>query len=76
MSKKYNVKTRAIFNGQPAGSTIVLSEKSAKKYEAMKYVEIISEVKPKSKPKSKPSKKASAKTESKPKKPATKTEEK
>lgn len=62
---KYKVKTAAIFDGQPAGSTIEMDEALAKKYEALKYVEIISEVdsppvKKASAPK-KPAKKASAK---------------
>ena len=46
METKYKVKTAAIFNGQPAGSTIELDESLAKHYEALKYVEIIEEVKP------------------------------
>ena len=43
--KKYKVKTKAIFNGQPVGSIIELDEVTAKKYEALKYLEIIEEVK-------------------------------
>ena len=62
MAKKFKVKTAAVFNGQPPGSTIELDEAIAKKYEAMKYLEIISEVKPKSKP--------AKKAKSAPKKPA------
>ena len=57
MSKKLKVKTNAVFNGQPVGSTIELDEKTARKYEALKYCEVIGEVK-------------SAKKESAPKKPA------
>jgi len=49
MSKRYKVKTAAVFNGQPVGSTIELDESLAKHYEALKYVEIIEEVKPQAK---------------------------
>jgi len=60
MATKYKVKTKAVFNGQPVGSIIELDGKSAKKYEALKYLEIIEEVKPKAKPKRKaPAKKKS-----------------
>lgn len=45
MSKKFKVKTAAVFNGQPVGSIIELDEVTAKKYEALKYLEIIEEVK-------------------------------
>jgi len=66
MSKKYKVKTAAVFNGQPVGSIIELDEATAKKYEALKYLEIIEEVKQtkqaKPKTKSKPKKTATAKT--------------
>lgn len=51
--KKYKAKTKAIFDGQPVGSIIVLEEKIAKKYESLKYLEIIEEVKPKRKSTSK-----------------------
>ena len=61
MATKYKVKTKAVFNGQPVGSTIELDEVTAKKYESLKYLEIIEEIKAKPKP----VKKASA-----PKKPA------
>jgi len=47
--KKYRAKTKAIFNGQPVGSIIELEEKIAKKYESLKYLKIIEEVKPKRK---------------------------
>lgn len=47
MATKYKVKTKAVFNGQPVGSTIELDGKTAKKYEALKYLEIIEEVKAK-----------------------------
>ena len=49
MATKYKVKTKAVFNGQPVGSTIEMDGKSAKKYEALKYLEIIEEVKAKPK---------------------------
>ena len=62
MATKYKVKTKAVFNGQPPGSTVELDEKQAKKYEAMKYVEIISEVKPKPKRKTSTSKKSTSAT--------------
>ena len=55
--KKYRAKTKAIFNGQPVGSIIELDEKIAKKYESLKYLEIIEEVKPKRKSKEKAKKK-------------------
>jgi len=61
MTKKFKVRTAAVFNGQPPGSIIELDEKKAKKYEALKYLEIIEEVKPKPKAKAKPKKKAPAK---------------
>jgi len=47
MATKYKVKTKAVFNGRPVGSTIELDGKTAKKYEALKYLEIIEEVKAK-----------------------------
>lgn len=53
MSKKYRVKTQAVFNGQPVGSFVELDEVTAKKYEALKYLEIIEEVKQAKKPKPK-----------------------
>lgn len=57
---KYKVKTMAVIDRQPVGSTIELDESSAKRLAKMNYVEIIEEVKP-------PVKKASA-----PKKPKAK----
>ena len=45
MAKKYKVKTAAVFNGQPVGSIVELDEVTAKKYEALKYLEIIEEIK-------------------------------
>ena len=73
MARKFKVRTASVFNGTPPGSTIELDEAVAKKYEVMKYLEIIEEVKPKPKPKKKaPAKKpanksttAKKKTESK-----------
>ena len=62
MATKYKVKTKAVFNGQPVGSTIEMDGKSAKKYEALKYLEIIEEIKAKPKP--------AKKAKSAPKKPA------
>jgi len=64
MSKRFKVKTKAVFNGQPVGSTIEVDEDFARKYEALKYLEIIEEIKPKAK--------AQVKKESAPKKPASK----
>ena len=66
MAKKYKVKTAAVFNGQPAGSIIELDESAAKKFEAMKYVKIIEEIKPKPKADEK-GKSAPKKSVSKPK---------
>lgn len=63
MSKKYKVKTAAVFNRQPVGSIIELDEKTAKRYEALKYLEILGEAKP-------------VKKESAPKKPAAKSKSK
>mgnify|MGYP001405689023 CR=1 FL=1 len=57
MAKKYKVKTAAVFDGQPVGSIIELDEATAKKYEALKYLEIVEEVK-QAKPKAKTTKKA------------------
>ena len=62
MATKYKVKTKAVFNGQPVGSTIELDEVTAKKYKSLKYLEIIEEIKPKPKP--------AKKAKSAPKKPA------
>jgi len=52
---KVRVKTKAVFNGQPVGSIVELDEKTAKKYAALKYLEIIEELK-----KPKPAKKVSS----------------
>jgi len=59
MATKFKVKTAAVFNGQPVGSIIELDEVTAKKYEALNYLEIIEEVKQtkQSKPKAKTTKK-------------------
>ena len=74
MSKKFKVKTKAVFNGQPVGSIIELDEVTAKKYESLKYLEIIEEIKPKPKP----TKKATEpkKTDKKPVKKTNKTTDK
>lgn len=72
MAKKFKVKTAAVFDGQPVGTTIELDEKLARKYEALKYLEIIEEVKPKSKPKKSTSKKSSSATKKTEKKSAKK----
>mgnify|MGYP001405690042 FL=1 len=72
MAKKFKVKTAAVFNGQPVGSTIELDEKVARKYEALKYLEIIEEIKPKSKPKKSTSKKSTSATKKTEKKSAKK----
>ena len=63
MPKKYKVKTAAVFNGQPVGTIIELGEATAKRYEALKYLEIIEEVKQakKAKPKPKTTKKTTKK---------------
>ena len=77
METKYKVKTAAIFDGQPAGSTIELDESLAKHYEALKYVEIIEEVKaPVKKSTSATKKPASKRTTSKSKKTEAKSEDK
>jgi len=65
MATKYKVKTKAVFNGQPVGSIIELDEVTANKYEALKYLEIIEEVKPKAKPKRKAPAKKKAETKAK-----------
>ena len=70
--KKYRVKTKAIFNGQPVGSIIELDGVTAKKYEALKYLEIIEEIKAKSKPKKSTSKKSTSATKKTEKKSAKK----
>ena len=67
MAKKYKAKTAAVFNGQPPGSTIEVDEAFARKYEALKYLEIVGEVK-----EQKPKAKADEKGKSAPKKSATK----
>lgn len=67
-----NVKVKtigAVFNGQPIGSTIELSEVEAKHYEKLGYVEVIKE-KPKATPK------ADEKGKSAPKKSASKSKPK
>lgn len=64
MAKKFRVETvGAIVDGHPVGSTIELSEGTAKRLETLKYVKINEEVKP-------------VKKESAPKKPATSSKDK
>jgi len=58
MRTKYKVKTKAVFNGQPVGSIIELDEKTAKRYEALKYLVILEEAKPAKKATSAPKKTA------------------
>jgi len=73
MATKYKVKTKAVFNGQPVGSIIELDDVTAKKYESLKYLDIIEEVKPKAKPKKKaPEKKKATKAKTTKKKAETK----
>lgn len=68
MATKYKVKTAAVFNGQPVGSIIELDESAANKFEAMKYVKIIEEIKEQPKPKAdEKGKSAPKKSVSKPK---------
>ncbi len=67
MAKVYRVKTKAVFNGEPVDSTLEMDEVQAKKYEALKYLEILDEVKPKPKRKPAQKKQAEAMTEAKPK---------
>jgi len=62
MSAKYKVKTTAVINRNPVGSTIELPKTTADKLVAKGYVEIIEEIKPKKKP--------AKKAKSAPKKPA------
>lgn len=71
MAKRFNVKTKAVFNGEPVGTTLEMDEVSAKKYEALKYLEILDEVKPQPKRKAAPKKPAAKKeSHSKQKQPA------
>lgn len=65
MATKYKVKTAAVFNGQPAGSTIEMDESAAKKFEAMKYVKIIEEIKEQPKPKADEKGKSATKSKAK-----------
>ena len=62
---KIKVKTAAVFNKQPVGTIIELDEKIARKYEAIKYVEIVEEVKPAKKAKSAPKKTAKSSSKKK-----------
>ncbi|MHC8516778.1 hypothetical protein [Sporosarcina sp. ITBMC105] len=65
MSRKYNVKTTAVINGHAVGSTITLDADTAERLAAIKYVELLDEVKPE-----KPAAKADEKGKSAPKKSA------
>lgn len=65
MTKKFNVETIVIIDRNPIGSTIELSEKTAKYFETIGYVRIINEVKPKPKTVKKTTTKSKSKTESK-----------
>jgi len=61
MMTKYKVKTKAVFDGQPVGSIIELDEVTAKKYESLKYLEILNEVKKRKKTQSKSKKQTTSK---------------
>lgn len=77
MAKNYRVKTKAVINRQPIGSTIELGEETAKRLAKMKYVEIIEEVKaPVKKSTSATKKPASKRTSTKSKKTESKSEDK
>lgn len=61
MTKKYEVKTASVINRNPVGSIIELPKEEAERFEAMRYVEIIGEVKPEPKAKKSSDKKPVAK---------------
>lgn len=63
MIKKYKVKTKAVIDRNPVGSTIELPKADADRLSNINYVDIIGEVKPT--PKKAPAKKASAPTKPK-----------
>lgn len=63
MSKRYKVKTKAVINRNPVGTTIELPKADADRLSNINYVDIVSEVKPA--PKKAPAKKASAKADPK-----------
>jgi len=69
---KYNVRTTAVIDNNPVGSTIVLPKKTAESLADKGYAVILSEVKAETKPKKAPAKKA----KSAPKKPAKETAKK
>lgn len=74
---KYKVKTKAVIDRQPIGSTIELDEATAKRLAKMKYIEIIEEVKaPVKKSTSATKKPASKRTSTKSKKTEAKSEDK
>ena len=62
MAKKYNVKTTAVIDNNPVGSTIVLPKKTAESLADKGYVDILSEVKAETKPKRTASKKSTSAT--------------
>ena len=74
MAKKFKVKTRAVINRQPVGSTIELNEDMAKRLAKIRYVEIIEEIKAPAKKESAPKKPAAKKSTSKKKSAETKAE--
>lgn len=59
---KYKVKTKAVIDRNPVGSTIELPKATAESLFAKGYVDIIEEVKPKAKPKRKAPAKKTTKT--------------
>ena len=75
MAKSFKVKTKAVIDRQPIGSTIELDEATAERLAKMKYIEIIEEVKaPVKKSSSATKKPASKRTTSKSKKTEAKSE--
>lgn len=62
MTKKYNVKTTAVIDNNPVGSTIVLPKKTAESLADKGYVDILSEVKAETKPRRTVSKKTTSAT--------------
>ena len=64
MAKKVRVVTKAVFNGQPVGSTLEFDEDFAKKYEAKKYLTIVGAVEKVESATKKPAAKTAAKSKS------------
>ena len=62
---KYKVKTTAVIDRNPVGSTIELPKKTAESLFQKGYVDIIEEIKPKAKPKAKAKKAPAKKSEDK-----------